>query len=510
MTTPTPPPPLHVGILCDYGFTYQPTEGIGVFVYNLVDGLLTLPSPPQITLQIHPGDAHLLRKQTAVWGDRVRLYPRGGRELVRAAAAVTDGVAWARNRQWEALHHLATRVSNAGLAFVRRQWLALRDPARARTSRAARALLLGAGALALAPVAWVLAFAYYLLVHFLLPVLGYPHRYAGHAYRFVASRMKPPAFTPAPDVDVWLVPHGRTDVRLNAPEVLVIFDLVHHHMPQVFSKEMSERTDRLFTERAHRAALIYCALENVRANDLERFLPFASDRFRSFGLAPPPDRGGQLEVLGPDELRDRYRLGERFLFYPAAFRHYKNHKELLRAFEALRKEEGNNDLVLVFTGPETASVEMRDLVLDVEEGELLPYVRLLGIVPRGDVVGLFRYAEAVVVPSLHEGYGLPVMEALRQGSLLCCSDIPAFHELLGEHFGCVESFDPHDPEQICRAVARTLSDRDRLLGLQARAYEEIGRRTWTDVAADFMELFEEAAAGSRASRSPEREAVAHG
>jgi glycosyltransferase involved in cell wall biosynthesis len=506
----TPSPPLHVGILCDYGFTYQPNEGIGVFVYNLVDGLLTLPAPPRITLQIRPGDAHWLRDQTKAWGGRVRLYPRGRLTLARAAWAVCAGIAWAHRRQAHALHHFTSRVANAGMAFLRNQWLALRDRRRHPAARAARAALLALAAAALAPAAWALGAAYYLFTQFLLPVLGYPHRYAAQVYFFFANREKLPPFAPAPGVDVWLVPLPRTDARLNAPEVLVVFDLIHHHMPGVFSEEMSERTDRLLTQRARRAAVIYCASENVRVNDLERFLPFARDRIRTFGLAPPPD-GGHLEVPRAEALRVKYGLGKRFLYYPAAFRPYKNHRQLLRAFQELRKDEDYHDLVLIFTGPETASAEIRDLVLEVEEeeGALLPYVRLPGIVPRGDVVGLYRHAAAVVVPTLFEGYGLPVMEALRQGALLCCSDIPAFHELLGDHFGCVESFDPHDPADIRRAVARTLADGERLSALQARAFEEVGRRTWTDVAADFMELFEEAAAGPRAPRHPETEVIAH-
>src|SRR2546425_9591540 len=70
-----PDRPLHIGILCDYGFTLLPKSGIGVFVYNLIDGLLTLSPRPQITLLTHPGDQEGLAECAERWQDRVRILP---------------------------------------------------------------------------------------------------------------------------------------------------------------------------------------------------------------------------------------------------------------------------------------------------------------------------------------------------------------------------------------------------------------------------------------------------
>src|SRR5438128_93232 len=71
----SPVPSMHIGILCDYGFTLLPKSGIGVFVYNLIDGLLTLSPPPQITLLTHPGDQEGLAECAERWQDRVRILP---------------------------------------------------------------------------------------------------------------------------------------------------------------------------------------------------------------------------------------------------------------------------------------------------------------------------------------------------------------------------------------------------------------------------------------------------
>src|SRR5260370_26652547 len=73
MHPPVQPP--HIGILCDYGFTLLPHSGIGVFVYNLIDGLLTLIPCPKITLLTHPGDQEELKEWAERWQDRVRILP---------------------------------------------------------------------------------------------------------------------------------------------------------------------------------------------------------------------------------------------------------------------------------------------------------------------------------------------------------------------------------------------------------------------------------------------------
>src|SRR5438876_9042378 len=65
----------HIGILCDYGFTLLPKSGIGVFVYNLIDGLLTLVPRPKVTALAHPGDQKELQELAQRWDNRVRILP---------------------------------------------------------------------------------------------------------------------------------------------------------------------------------------------------------------------------------------------------------------------------------------------------------------------------------------------------------------------------------------------------------------------------------------------------
>src|SRR5262249_5847792 len=105
-------------------------------------------------------------------------------------------------------------------------------------------------------------------------------------------------------------------------------------------------------------------------------------------------------------------------------------------------------------------------------------VRFLGWVSGGEIEGLWAIAEAFVFPSLYEGFGLPVLEAMARGVPVACSRASSLPEVAGE---AALLFDPHDERAIARALRRLLDDgalRERLRALgRERAREFTWERT---------------------------------
>ena len=83
-------------------------------------------------------------------------------------------------------------------------------------------------------------------------------------------------------------------------------------------------------------------------------------------------------------------------------------------------------------------------------------LKLIGWVSEPDLEGLYQLAECVVLPSLAEGFGLPVLEAMNRGVPVACSDIGALPEVAN---GAAMLFDPHSPSAIASAMTRLLDDR---------------------------------------------------
>ncbi len=180
-------------------------------------------------------------------------------------------------------------------------------------------------------------------------------------------------------------------------------------------------------------------------------------------------------------LRERYELnGERVVLCVAAKRPHKNQELLIRAAPSLEP-----DTVIVLAGhAEPYEDELRALVgaLGLEAR-----VRFLGYESDADLEGLWRTAACAAFPTLGEGFGLPVIEALAHGVPVAASDLPVLREVGGElpHY-----FDPHDPADAAQAIRAALLDTDAARLGPARA----ARFTWSKAARETYEVYERALA----------------
>jgi alpha-1,3-rhamnosyl/mannosyltransferase len=132
---------------------------------------------------------------------------------------------------------------------------------------------------------------------------------------------------------------------------------------------------------------------------------------------------GSLE-LNPAHVQPSTRVAGRFFFYPAATYPYKGHRTLLQTFAALRSDGYDGRLVLA--GQQTPYWKV--LGRDIRRLGLQSAVIHLGLLPFHEVLELYQAAEAVLLPTTYEGFGLPVMEAVAMRKKLITSRLPIFDE----------------------------------------------------------------------------------
>jgi len=506
MEPPDQPRP-HIGILADYGFTLVPHAGIGVFVYNLIDGLLTLNPRPKITFLAHPGDDKDLKEWAKRWQDRVRILPsveENNSPKAHLARLLIHGyekslkIESVPSIRWD---RFARRVKQQGIARILKGWKAVRSPSAPWTFAFAFSLTkLVFWLVVVALGSWLGEILSSFVLIFLIPSLAFPFRWAYRIYEKLVG-----TFTPletrmvAAGCDVWLVPFAGTGTPIVAPHVLVIFDLVHRHVPEIYSAPVRDYVERLFAARAREATLIYCGSNFVKDHDLAPSFPSVADRIRVFQLAPPLDLQSYQTMPDLSTLCRKYRIGSRFLFYPAGQRAHKNHAMLVRAMKKLSQKAAHSSLELVFTGECRQSPELVRLIH--QEG-LSHRVHFLGVLSRREIQTLYRHALLVPLPSLHEGYGLPLLEALQNECPVACADIPAFRELVAGFNHGVQFFDPRDPDAMANAIDLTIARRDGHKERQREVYRRIAQRDWHAVAQDFLRIFEEAYHLARKSHPP--------
>jgi glycosyltransferase involved in cell wall biosynthesis len=291
--------------------------------------------------------------------------------------------------------------------------------------------------------------------------------------------------------EVWPREASRSGRRL----VVTVYDLIPELFPDTYLVDPGLRRRYRARRELIRAADLVMTLSASAADDVADLLGIPDDRLTVVGAAcseafSPGAGDGRDLAMAQSQLPG---LGRHPVVYNGAVEPRKNMDALVTAFAHLPAAvRRHRQLVLVcrLEPLERNHYEVLGRNLGLGEGELL----LTGKVSDPALVHLYRSAELVVFPSLYEGYGLPVAEAMACGAPVVASGTSSLGELVDPE----ATFDPYDTHDLTRAIERGLVDqtfRQRLLRWSART-----RPTWTDVA-------ERAAAAYRSTAfDPERTA----
>jgi len=189
------------------------------------------------------------------------------------------------------------------------------------------------------------------------------------------------------------------------------------------------------------------------------------------------------------ELRERFDLGAAPVILTIA--PPLPHKNLNRLLEALRSlVDGPGGPVLALVGHQGREGEA--LRARIDALGLAANVRITGWVSDEDLEGLYRLAACCAYPSLYEGFGLPVLEAMRRDVPLACSNATSLPEVAGD---AAELFDPRDTAAMAAAIRRLLIDRDHAAGLVERGRRRAPEFSWERAARGTIESYERALRG---------------
>jgi glycosyltransferase involved in cell wall biosynthesis len=261
---------------------------------------------------------------------------------------------------------------------------------------------------------------------------------------------RPPVELLAGSLDVfhcsdWVHPGQRGGLRATT-----IYDLVPLRFPEL----VHPRTARMHGDAYRNAAScdVVFAISRFTAEDVSQRLELPPERIR---VAYP----GVDPAFGPEGRRAD--LGAPYVLTVSTMEPRKNVKTLLESFELLRRDRP--ELLLAIAG-------------GVAPGESAPAtgegVRLLGYVPDDELAALYRGAAAFAYPSLFEGFGIPVVEALATGVPTVVSAHPSLDEAAGD---AALRADPSRPESLADALAYALED-----GAERReaGFAHAARFTW--------------------------------
>jgi glycosyltransferase involved in cell wall biosynthesis len=181
--------------------------------------------------------------------------------------------------------------------------------------------------------------------------------------------------------------------------------------------------------------------------------------------------------------RERYGIATPYVIYVGTLQPRKNLTGLLDAFSNLVGE--GRDLHLAIVGKKGWLYE--PLFARVRELGLEERVHFAGYVPQADLPGLLSGARALVLPSLYEGFGFPVLEAMACGTPVVCSDVASLPEVAGDAAILVN---PHDTAQLTQALRRVLVDDALRHDLAERGLRQAARFSWQECARQTLQILE--------------------
>jgi glycosyltransferase involved in cell wall biosynthesis len=202
----------------------------------------------------------------------------------------------------------------------------------------------------------------------------------------------------------------------------------------------------------------------------------------------------KLERIPVEQSRIRlsaeYGLTEPFLFYVGGTDYRKNLPFLLKAFAKIRKRGYPGSLVL---GGETFQLdipEIRELNRLTKKLQIDQLVFKPGYIPDQDLACFYSACDFFVFPSLYEGFGLPVLEALSCGAPVLSSSVTSIPEVSGD---CAFYFDPRNENDLVNVFWESFEDRKGIEERRNLGYEWVARFSWEKAAREIIALYSEAA-----------------
>jgi len=278
--------------------------------------------------------------------------------------------------------------------------------------------------------------------------------------------------------------HG-TDARaarLDVPQVITMHDLFQEEEAKYSKRRFREKKQKYYEGSASRAKAIITPSEYV-AGVFNEHYPDAGYKIVTIPHGVGKEYKPQhKEVI--DFVREKFKLPEKYILFIGSMGVRKNVVRLIDAFTKIAADFP--DLALLLVGKHSHGAE--DVELAAKTSAYHDRIIMPGYVPTPALPPLYGGATAFVLPSLSEGFGIPVLEAFACGTAVVASNLTSIPEVAG---GAAELFDPKNSDAIAESLRKILTDEARREELIELGAERVKEFSWLKSAIAHLELYRE-------------------
>lgn len=282
-------------------------------------------------------------------------------------------------------------------------------------------------------------------------------------------------------LDVFHTPGGMLPLTYPKKSIVTIHDLAIYKNPAWFPDQII--STKLLVPQMIRNASHLIAVSKSTREDLRDIFNVPSGKMSIVHEAP---------FVTPINLKDKntdvlkkFRLHLPYVLFIGTLEPRKNLENLILAFEHLKKHRGHGDVQLVIAGG--IGYRHEPILEKLNTPKYKQCIRYLGYITHNEKLGLLRSASVFAYPSLYEGFGLPVLEAMSMGVPVVTSSVSSLPEIGGN---AVLYADPEKPSEIARAISRILLNPHVAQEMAKRGRQQASRFTWEQTARDTLAVYE--------------------
>ncbi|HMF51333.1 MAG TPA: glycosyltransferase family 1 protein [Candidatus Saccharimonadales bacterium] len=250
--------------------------------------------------------------------------------------------------------------------------------------------------------------------------------------------------------------------EVGIPYVMAIHDLQHRlqpEFPEVSANGEWELREYLFRNGARYATLLLADSDVGKEDIIQFYGPYGvtPDRIKVLPFLPACYLGLEVSENKRQDIRTRYQLPERYLFYPAQFWPHKNHVRIVQALDLL-KQRHHVKIPAVFCGSHSGGIRdgnFKETMSFAARLGLEKEIHYLGYVPDEDIAGIYAAAVALVMPTFFGPTNIPILEAWGFGCPVLTSDIRGIREQVQDAAVLVN---PRSVESIADGIYRLWTD----------------------------------------------------
>jgi len=283
--------------------------------------------------------------------------------------------------------------------------------------------------------------------------------------------------------DVFFTPSHYAPRFSPVPTAIAIMDVSYLHYPEFFAKKDLYQLRSWTKYSAKYASLIFTISESSK-NDIINHYHVPSERVIVIYPGIKEVSNSKYKVSSMDELKKNYGISDHYILFVGTLQPRKNIVRLIEAYAKVRIK----DLQLVIVGKKGWLFE--EILAAPEKFQCADKVKFLDFVSDDDLPSLYKHALCFVLPSLYEGFGLPVLEAMKYGCPVITSNVSSLPEAGGDAALYV---DPENVDDIADKIQKVISDKKLRETMMKKGYEQIKKFSWEKAAKQTLTVLKEVA-----------------